>query len=153
MISEYLGDATVSYDLPSINPSVGEQAASYSISENVQLTGRALLSPDEVIRRLSATDLTKSRPAIHFIRSAPPAVAHIPSEPRWIIVFTNWINLPCKKLCDTTVVAAFKVNHENLNLHTESAESLIQNQNESCVNFTTEPFLYDWHRFGEEYFT
>lgn len=77
MISEYLGDATISYDLPSTNPSLGGQSASYSISENVQLTGRALLKPDEVIRRLSATDLTQPRPAIHFIRSAPPAVAHM----------------------------------------------------------------------------
>jgi hypothetical protein len=37
------------------------------------------------------------------------------------------------------MVAAFKVNYWNLNLHTELAEALIQNQNEPSVNFATVP--------------
>lgn len=77
LISEYLGDTTVAYDLPSTNPAVGGQAASYSINENVQLTGRPLLKADEVIRQLSAIDLSKPRPAIHFIRSVPPVIAQM----------------------------------------------------------------------------
>lgn len=77
LISDYLGDTTVVYDLPSTSPSVGGQAASYSISENVQLTGRPLLKADEVIRQLAAIDLSEPRPAINFIRNVPPTAAHI----------------------------------------------------------------------------
>lgn len=77
LISEYLGDATVAYDLPSTNPSVSGSAASYSISENVQLTGRPLLKPDEVIRQLASTDLSQPRDAIHFLRGVPPVLAQL----------------------------------------------------------------------------
>lgn len=77
LISEYLGDQTVAFDLPSSSPSIGGSSASYSISENVQLTGRPLLKSDEVIRALAATDLTKPRTAIHFMRGVPPVRAQI----------------------------------------------------------------------------
>lgn len=77
LISNYLGDRTIVYDLPSTSPSVGGQAASYSISENIQLTGRPLLKPDEVIRQLASLKLAEPRPAINFIRGVPPTVAYI----------------------------------------------------------------------------
>lgn len=77
LISEYLGDATIAYDLPSTNPSVSGGAASYSISENVQLAGRPLLKPDEVIRQLASTDLSQPRHAIHFLRGVPPVLAQL----------------------------------------------------------------------------
>ncbi|MFN3225428.1 MAG: type IV secretory system conjugative DNA transfer family protein [Hyphomicrobiales bacterium] len=77
LISEYLGDTTISYDQPSFSPSISGNAASYSLSENLQLTGRPLLKPDEVVRHLAATDLSRPRSAIHFLRGVPPVRANL----------------------------------------------------------------------------
>ena len=77
LISDYLGDTTIAYDVPTANPSVGGSNASYSISENIQLAGRALLKPDEVVRELAATDLSQPRKAFHFMRGVPPVMADI----------------------------------------------------------------------------
>ncbi|MBB4305537.1 type IV secretion system protein VirD4 [Rhodobium orientis] len=75
LVSNYLGDTTVAYDLPNPNLSVGGGGASYSVADNVQLTGRKLLTPDEVIRLLAATDATRPRPAVHFLRGVAPVQA------------------------------------------------------------------------------
>ena len=77
LISDYLGDTTVSYDMPSGTVGVGGGGASYSISENVQLAGRKLMTPDEVIRLLAQANAGQPRTAIHFLRGVPPVQARI----------------------------------------------------------------------------
>ena len=57
--------------------SVGGGGASYSISDNVHLTGRKLLNPDEVIRLLATTDAARPRQAVHFLRGVAPVQAEL----------------------------------------------------------------------------
>ncbi|MCW2307382.1 type IV secretory system conjugative DNA transfer family protein [Rhodobium gokarnense] len=75
LVSNYLGDTTVAYESPNTNMAVGGGGASYSISDNVHLTGRKLLNPDEVIRLLATTDASKPRKAVHFLRGVAPVQA------------------------------------------------------------------------------
>lgn len=78
LISEYLGDRTVAYDQPNLSASTSggtTGSSSYSISNNVQLTGRNLLTPDEVIAHLTGT--STHRPAIHFMRNVRPITAEL----------------------------------------------------------------------------
>lgn len=69
LISRYMGDHTVAYDIPNMSASTsGGPSAStgYSISENLHLAGRRLLTPDEVTGLLRGT--AEGRTAIHFLR-------------------------------------------------------------------------------------
>jgi type IV secretion system protein VirD4 len=69
MISGYLGDHTVAYGLPNMSASTtggASPSAGYSISENLNLAGRRLLTPDEVTGLLRGT--AQGRKAIHFLR-------------------------------------------------------------------------------------
>ena len=69
LVSRYLGDKTVSYDVPNISGSTtggASPSAGYSISENLHLAGRRLMAPDEVIGFLRGT--AQGRKAIHFLR-------------------------------------------------------------------------------------
>lgn len=75
LIATYLGDRTVAYESASGGPSVAGGGASYSITENLQLTGRPLLTPGEVIQRLASHDARQPRQAIHFLRGVPPVAA------------------------------------------------------------------------------
>lgn len=77
LISSYLGDTTVAYGVPNTNLGIGGNSASYSISENVQLGGRRLMTPDEVLRFLASTDPRQPRNAIHFLRGVPPVQARL----------------------------------------------------------------------------
>ena len=77
LVSEILGDKTVAYDLPTANPSFSGSGASYSITDNVQLAGRPLLKPEEIVRVLSSNDPTVSRKAIQSIRGVPPIMADL----------------------------------------------------------------------------
>jgi hypothetical protein len=61
----------VAYETGSNSPSVSGSNAHYSISESIQLTGRPLLKPDEVVRLLATTDAKEPRQAIHFLRGVP----------------------------------------------------------------------------------
>lgn len=73
LISNYLGETTIAYETPNISASTtgGDTVSgSFSISENLQLTGRKLKSPDEVIALLRGT--AHGRKALHFIRNVPP---------------------------------------------------------------------------------
>lgn len=74
LISRYLGDVTVAYETPNMSASTtGGQSpsASYSISENLHLTGRKLMMPEEVISLLRGN--AQGRMAIHFLRDLPHA--------------------------------------------------------------------------------
>ena len=75
LISEYLGNKTVTYDVPNMSASVSGASASYNISENLNLTSRNLLTPDEVIARMSGD--ARGRPAIHFMRNLRPVQVHL----------------------------------------------------------------------------
>lgn len=77
LVSEVLGDTTVAYDLPTANPSFSGSGASYSITDNVQLAGRPLLKPEEIVRSLSSHDASVSRKAIQSIRGVPPIMAEL----------------------------------------------------------------------------
>lgn len=69
LISRYLGDHTVAYDIPNISGSItGGASAStgYSISENLHLSARKLMTPDEVTGFLRGN--SNGRKAIHFLR-------------------------------------------------------------------------------------
>ncbi|WP_298966442.1 type IV secretory system conjugative DNA transfer family protein [uncultured Roseibium sp.] len=69
LISNYLSDRTVAYDVPNISSSTtggSSPSTGYSISENLQLTGRKLMTPDEVIGFLRGS--AHGRKAIHFLR-------------------------------------------------------------------------------------
>ena len=73
LVSKYLGDTTVAYETPNMSASAtGGQssAASFSISENLHLSARKLLLPDEVTALLRGT--ATGRKAVHFIRNTPP---------------------------------------------------------------------------------
>lgn len=73
LVSRYLGDTTVAYEMPNMSASLtGGQSVStsFSISENLHLTGRKLLLPDEVIGQLRGT--SEGRKALHFVRNVPP---------------------------------------------------------------------------------
>ncbi|PLX39578.1 MAG: transporter [Hyphomicrobiales bacterium] len=76
LVSSYLGDHTVAYEVPNATLSVGS-GASYSISDNLHLTGRRLMMPDEVIRFLAAVDPRLPRNAVQFIRGVPPIRARM----------------------------------------------------------------------------
>lgn len=75
LISNYLGETTVAYELPNGGLSVGGNSAGYSISENVQLSGRKLMTPTEVVRLLSSHRADLPRQAIHFLRGVAPTQA------------------------------------------------------------------------------
>lgn len=69
LVSRYLGDRTVAYDVPNASSSTSggpSPSAGYSISENLHLSGRRLMTPDEVIAFLRGT--ARGRKAIHFLR-------------------------------------------------------------------------------------
>ncbi|WP_075996614.1 type IV secretory system conjugative DNA transfer family protein [Salaquimonas pukyongi] len=70
LISNYLGDRTVAYDIPNMSASTSggsSGSASYSISENLHLAGRNLMTPDEVMTFMAGDN--DSRNAIHFMRN------------------------------------------------------------------------------------
>lgn len=76
LVSRYLGDTTIAYETPNMSASAtgGESAStSFSISENLHLTGRKLLLPDEVTALLRGT--AKGRKALHFLRDVHPVQA------------------------------------------------------------------------------
>lgn len=76
MISKYLGDRTVAFDVPNMSASTtggASGSASYSISENLNLTARNLLTPDEVIAYMAGD--AYGRTAIHFMRNVRPVQA------------------------------------------------------------------------------
>lgn len=78
LISNYLGDQTIAYETPNMSASTtgGESAStSFSISENLHLQGRKLLTPDEVIALMSGD--AHGRPAIHFLRNLRPVQAQL----------------------------------------------------------------------------
>jgi type IV secretion system protein VirD4 len=75
LISRYLGDTTVAYETFNGSTSVAGGGASYSVSDGVQLSGRPLLKPDEVIRLLARPGASEPRPALHFLRGVPPVEA------------------------------------------------------------------------------
>ncbi|MEM5585216.1 type IV secretory system conjugative DNA transfer family protein [Roseibium sp. AS2] len=77
LISNYLGDTTVAYEIPSGSLGVAGGGASYSTADNLHLTGRKLMTPDEVIRLLSAVNASEPRAAIHFLRGVPPVQARL----------------------------------------------------------------------------
>ena len=77
LISTYLGDTTVAYDIPNSTIGVGGGSASYSVSDNLHLTGRKLMTPDEVIRLLASPQASAPRTAIHFLRGVPPVQARL----------------------------------------------------------------------------
>jgi len=69
LISSYLSDRTVAYDVPNILGTTtggGAPSTGYSISENLHLAARRLLTPDEVIGFLRGS--ANGRKAIHFLR-------------------------------------------------------------------------------------
>jgi len=69
LISSYLSDRTVAYDVPNVSGTTTggtSPSTSYSISENLHLAGRRLMTPDEVIGFLRGS--AKGRKAIHFLR-------------------------------------------------------------------------------------
>lgn len=73
LISEYLGDKTIAYDIPNLSASTSggsSGSASYSISENLNLTGRNLMTPDEVIAFMAGN--AHGRGGFHFMRNIPP---------------------------------------------------------------------------------
>lgn len=79
LISRYLGDTTVAYEVPDLSASLsgGEKAsASYSISKKLNFAGRKLLTPDEVQRFMASTG-NGSRKAIHVLRDVPPVAAEL----------------------------------------------------------------------------
>lgn len=76
LISKYLGDTTVAFDIPNMSASTSggsSASASYSISENLNLTRRNLMTPDEVIQFMNGS--SETRPAIHFMRNIRPVQA------------------------------------------------------------------------------
>ncbi|MFX3679940.1 MAG: type IV secretory system conjugative DNA transfer family protein [Hyphomicrobiales bacterium] len=78
LISGYLGDQTIAYETPNMSASTtGGASAStgFSISENLHLQGRRLLTPDEVIASLRGD--ASGRPAIHFLRNLRPIQAQL----------------------------------------------------------------------------
>jgi len=73
LVSRYLGDTTVAYEMPNMSASAtGGQSAStgFSISENLHLAGRKLLLPEEVIGLMRGD--ARGRKAVHFVRNVPP---------------------------------------------------------------------------------
>ncbi|MGR6465776.1 type IV secretory system conjugative DNA transfer family protein [Rhizobium sp. PAMB 3182] len=69
LISRYLGDRTVAYDVPNMSASVSggtNASAGYSLSENLHLAGRRLMTHDEVTGLLRGS--VAGRKAIHFLR-------------------------------------------------------------------------------------
>jgi type IV secretion system protein VirD4 len=69
LISGYLGNQTVAYDVPNLSSSTSggpSAAVGYSISDNLNLAGRPLMTPDEITGFLRGD--AKGRPAIHFLR-------------------------------------------------------------------------------------
>ncbi len=69
MISAYLGDHTVAYDVPNMSMSTtggASPSVGYSISDNLNFAGRRLMTPDEVTGFLRGD--TVGRKAIHFLR-------------------------------------------------------------------------------------
>ncbi len=77
LISNYLGDTTIAYEIPNSSLGVGGGGASYSVAENLHLTGRKLMNPDEVIRLLSSVKASEPRTAVHFLRGIPPVQARL----------------------------------------------------------------------------
>lgn len=78
LISRYLGDQTVAYESPNLSSATtggASASASYSISENIQLTGRKLLTTDEVLAFMSGS--AQERPAVHFLRDMRPVQAQL----------------------------------------------------------------------------
>ncbi|PTW61692.1 type IV secretion system protein VirD4 [Breoghania corrubedonensis] len=72
LISRYLGDRTVTYDVPNVSGSMSGGASpstGYSISDNLHLAARRLMTPDEVIAFLRGS--ARGRKAIHFLRDLP----------------------------------------------------------------------------------
>jgi type IV secretion system protein VirD4 len=75
LVSNYIGGTTVAYEIPHMSTSTtGGPSASvgYSLSENINLTGRRLLTPDEVIGFLRGN--AQGRKAVHFLRDMEHAL-------------------------------------------------------------------------------
>lgn len=69
LISETLGNTTVAYESPNASASTSGGAnasASYSISENITLTGRNLMTPDEVVSYMVGS--SDERAGVLFLR-------------------------------------------------------------------------------------
>jgi len=69
LISESLGQKTIAYEVPNISASTsggGSASTSYSISENINLTSRQLMTPDEVVTFMVGN--THERTGILFLR-------------------------------------------------------------------------------------
>ncbi len=82
LISKYLGDLTVAYELPNTsasNSAGGGSSGSYSLSDNIQLSARKLLTPDEVIELMGQHISKDERVAIHFMRDLRPVKARLSS--------------------------------------------------------------------------
>ena len=77
MISTWIGDTTVSFTDPGGNVSVGKDGAHYSISDDIKLSGRRLILPNELLRFFASHDATQPRNAIHFVRGIPPIRASL----------------------------------------------------------------------------
>ena len=73
-ISNYLGDTTVVYTTPSQSAAtVGAVSNSYTITENINLAGRRLMTPQDVMALLAKKQPDGRRYAIHLLRGLLPA--------------------------------------------------------------------------------
>lgn len=78
LVSRYLGDTTIAYEVPNMSASVSgghATSSSFSISENLHLAARKLLLPDEVIAVMRGN--AQGRRAVHFVRDVPPVQADL----------------------------------------------------------------------------
>ena len=77
MISTWIGDTTVSFTDPSGNTNVGKDGTHYSISDDVKLSGRRLILPNELMQFFASHNPTQPRNAVHFVRGIPPIQASL----------------------------------------------------------------------------
>jgi len=77
MVSTWIGDTTVSFTDPSGNTNVGKDGAHYSVSDDVKLSGRRLILPNELMTFFASHDASQPRNAIHFVRGIPPIRASL----------------------------------------------------------------------------
>ena len=74
LLSNYLGDTTVLYTTQSQSAAtVGAVTNAYTIGENITLTGRRLMMPQEIMGLLSRKERDGRRHAIHLMRGQNPA--------------------------------------------------------------------------------
>ncbi|MGF3027649.1 type IV secretory system conjugative DNA transfer family protein [Methylobacterium aquaticum] len=87
LVSEFLGDQTVAYRSASLSLTLSSSSSDFgmnhtaghnaSISSSVNLTGRALLTPAEVVSSLEPSLPDKSRQSIVFIPNTPPVLGRL----------------------------------------------------------------------------